>query len=125
MLTGPARYTDTDGDAALSQGDQLTLGFSVPVTADGASAADFALPVTGDTLGAGAQVFEAKAGNDLRFRSITGSGDVVVTQNANDVEVAFTETHTTLTSNAVAGTITYTNENGDVTVVNLSNLVSE
>lgn len=74
VQAGPARYADVDGSASLSQGDQLTMSFSAPVAVVGATAADFVLPVTGDTLGNGATV---AVGVDNR--------DVVITLGSNPV----------------------------------------
>lgn len=47
-----------------------------------------AASLTASNLGAGAQVFSAKVGNDFQFRSIEpGSAKVTVTQNADDIEI--------------------------------------
>jgi len=75
VQTGPARYADVDGDAALSQGDQVTMAFSDPVAVVGATAADFVLPVAGDTLGTGATV--AAGANDREVVITLGSNPVM------------------------------------------------
>tara|TARA_R110002072_G_scaffold136285_2_gene278583 strand:- start:9 stop:2867 length:2859 start_codon:yes stop_codon:yes gene_type:complete len=69
VLTGVARYRDVDGSASLTQGDELVLGFSVPVDVSGATPADLILPVTGDTFGSGASL----------SNSATNDREVVVT----------------------------------------------
>ena len=44
--------------------------------------------VTAENIGAGAQIFKEKSGDNLRLRSIVAGTGMTVTQNANDVTVA-------------------------------------
>ncbi|MCB9877892.1 MAG: VCBS repeat-containing protein [Planctomycetes bacterium] len=56
VVAGPARFEDLDANGAANAGDRVVVPFSVPVVVSGASAADFVLPVDGDTFGVGASV---------------------------------------------------------------------
>lgn len=78
VLSSFARYVDVDGSASLSQGDELALRFSIPVMLDGATAADFVLPVVGDTLGVGAQV--AMGADDREVVITLGTAPVLRTR---------------------------------------------
>lgn len=47
---------------------------------------------TASNLGSGSQVFSSEVGNDLQFRTLLGSSDISVTQQANTVTVDFNGT---------------------------------
>jgi len=53
--------------------------------------------LTGGNLGAGAQVFSAKVGSVLQFRSIVAGTNATVTQNVNDVSIAASLTSWSIT----------------------------
>jgi hypothetical protein len=45
---------------------------------------------TASNLGSGSQIFKAKSGTDLQFRSILGSTNITATQNADDITISAT-----------------------------------
>lgn len=59
VIQGVARFQDTTNDGLVNAGDQITVPFDSPVVLNGATIADFALPVFGDSFGAGAAVSQA------------------------------------------------------------------
>lgn len=62
------------------------------------------------SLGAGAAVYSANVGGDIRFRSIIGTGAVTVTQNANDITI-FTPPNAINSVNGQTGTVVLTTTN--------------
>lgn len=55
---------------------------------------DITSSVTGINLGTGAQILKNIVGNQIQLRTIKGSGGIVVTQLANEVQIAFTGSDT-------------------------------
>ncbi len=55
-LAGAAIFEDRNGNALADAGDAVIVGFDVEVSLNSPSAADFVLPVTGDSFGTGATV---------------------------------------------------------------------
>ena len=53
-LRDVAHYSDANGNAVIDAGDEVRLLFDKLITINGPTAADFVLPVAGDTFGAGA-----------------------------------------------------------------------
>ncbi|MGE3174542.1 MAG: FG-GAP repeat domain-containing protein [Planctomycetota bacterium] len=73
VVAGMARLLDVDRDGTLSAGDQLVVPFSTDVQVDGATAADFVLPVTGDSLGTGAAVSAGPSASEVTIALGTGA----------------------------------------------------
>lgn len=68
---------------------------------------------TASNVGAGSQVFKAKTGVDLAFRSVVGSANVTVTQNADDITLtAAAPGETNTASNLGAGSGLYASKSG-------------
>lgn len=62
---------------------------------------------TASNLGSGKNVFKAKSGVDFTMRSLTAGSNVTLTENANDIEIASTDTNTTYSAStglALTGT---------------------
>ncbi|HED64161.1 MAG TPA: VCBS repeat-containing protein [Planctomycetes bacterium] len=65
VVSGFARYSDTNRNGTLDANDQLVVPFSVDITAIGVMGSDFDLPVAGDSLGTGATVAGGPASNEV------------------------------------------------------------
>lgn len=65
QVAGPARCFDVDRSGTATAGDRVVVPFTTPIVFDGASLADVALPVLGDTFGAGAQLAVGPAADEL------------------------------------------------------------
>lgn len=81
-LVGPAHYQDANGNASLDSGDTILLRFDEAVAINSPIASDFDLPVTGNSLGAGAAI---TLGTDPATLLITlGTNPVLRTRGAFD-----------------------------------------
>lgn len=68
--------------------------------------------LVGSSLGTGADVFKARSGNNLQFRSIRAGAGVSVTENADDITIA--------TDGVLTATLTTTNDTPTVALTNTS-----
>ena len=66
-VTGLALFEDLDEDGAASTGDRITLRFTANLALNGPTAADLALPVSGDDAGSGATVGAGAAADQVRL----------------------------------------------------------
>jgi len=65
VVSGRARYLDVNMNSTNDAGDQLIVPFDQTMSANPATAGGFALPISGDTLGAGASASTGPAPNEL------------------------------------------------------------
>ena len=108
-VAGEALYTDVNHDQACNAGDTLLVGFDQNVTVVATDATAFAMPVSGDSLGAGATMAAGPlahqalitlgAGATLRTRQLFGAGALTAgSPSGIDVSgsIAVSYTHLTL-----------------------------
>lgn len=92
-LKSGTNVTVTDnGDDVTVDSPTITAGTNVTVT-PGVGIITISATgeiVTGSNLGTGNGVFSSKVGTDLQFKSIIGSGSIVVTPSANDITISAT-----------------------------------
>jgi hypothetical protein len=77
VLMSAAWYDGSN--AGVSPGDSVYLTFSEPVTSNNAQAADFGLPVAGDTFGAGASVANGQNQQNPNMLTLTLQGQPLLT----------------------------------------------
>ena len=77
VVSGYARYLDTNTNGINDAGDQLIVGFDQDINLNAVSSSDLALPVSGDAFGGGATVAAGPAGNELTVT--LGSSPVFIT----------------------------------------------
>ena len=65
VVTGLALYIDSDADGFVDAGDELIVPFTEDLTLNSPSGVDFAMPVSGDSLGAGATVAAGPRANEV------------------------------------------------------------
>lgn len=73
MVSGFARFRDENRSGTADPGDVLIVPFDVDVRVNGAGPSDFSLPVSGDSLGAGATVSAGPTSFDVTITSGTGA----------------------------------------------------
>ncbi len=78
-------FTDASGNLSVT-GDVCSGSYCLNTIGSASGEAN-----TASNLGTGAQIFSAKTGVDLAFRSIIGGTGVTATQNANDITLSVTE----------------------------------
>jgi hypothetical protein len=92
-LKSGTNVTVTDnGDDITIDSPTITAGTNVTVT-PGAGIITISATgeiVTGSNLGTGNGIFSSKVGTDLQFKSIIGSGSIIVTPSANDITISAT-----------------------------------
>jgi len=96
-VSGFARYLDINKNSINDVNDQLIIPFDQEVIANAVNSTDFDLPVTGDTLGAGATVAAGPANNEVTITLGTSpnfktrqdfSSTVTVANSASGIDVA-------------------------------------
>jgi hypothetical protein len=85
-------------DSLSSNGSTVSLNFNTlraatgaTVVSAGAGIVDIGSSITGNNLGAGAQIFASKTAANLNMRTLTQGNGIALTQSANTVAVAYTQ----------------------------------